>query len=159
MRGGGGIVKCTMSRSCGGPEVGRQSIELEVANLIATKPAGQLQGVCPRVGEFGIAELLRSGVQERDVEANVVPDDDGASEKFEEGGKGFVDRWGLDNHRLGDPGHDRYERRDRCSGVDQRLEGAQLLTPFEEQGADFGDPAVGRGAAGGFQVEHAEGDF
>ncbi len=79
-------------------------------------PAGQRLGACQRV-----VESASGGVEKREVEADVVPDEDRVVAKLEEGRKDGLDPGRLTNHRFGDAGQDRDEGRYAGAGVHESL--------------------------------------
>ncbi len=116
-------------------------------------------GVGGAVGEAAVAEALGGGVEEGDVEADVVADDHGLPEELEEGRQSFLDGGSFDDHGLRDARHDRDEGGDGRPRVDQRLEAGDRQTALVADGSDLGDLATGGGGSGGLEVEHAERDL
>ena len=62
-------------------------------------------------------------------------------------------------HRVGDAGEHRDERGHGDAGLHEGLELAEDLAAAHLDRADLGDAGVDRGAAGGLEVDHDEGDL
>jgi hypothetical protein len=82
----------------------------------------------------------------------------GAVGELEERRQRGAERRGVGDHRVGDPGQERDERRDRDAGLHERLELAEHLAAAHLDRADLGDAGVDRCAAGGLEVDDDERD-
>ncbi len=156
---GGGVVEGPVSRGHRRAEVGGQGGQLEVAHLGAYQAPGQGGGVGRPVGQAPIPEPLGGGIEERQVESDVVADDHRVAQELEETGQGFLDLGGLDHHGVSDPGEHGDERGYGGTRVDQRLEGAGRFAPDELHGADLGDRTIGGRASGRLEIDHTERHF
>ena len=141
-------------------EVRREGGQLAVGHLVAAEqPAGEDGGVDRGRGRPGDPVLGARRLEEAQVERGVVRDEHRAVGELEEAGEHAADPRRGGDHRRGDAGQDADVGRDLPAGVDQRLELAEHLAAAHLDGADLGDRAVPRGAAGRLQVDHDEGDL
>jgi hypothetical protein len=153
-----GVVERPVVRLVPGTEVGREGAELAVRHLVAGEhPAGQRGGVQHPGVRPGVAVPGTGRLEETDVVRRVVRDQHGAVQELQDTGQHLLDRWRRQQHRLGDPGQHRDERRDRLAGVDQGGQHPQLLAAAHLDRPDLGDPAAVRSAPGRLQVEHDKG--
>ena len=143
----------------GRAEMLRERVQPEVRHFVADEPARDRDGVDPPVRHAVVAVRDERGVEERAVEADVVPDDHRVARELEECGEHLGDARRGQQHRLGDPGQHRDHRRDRHAGVHERLEPAEQLAAAQLQRADLGDRVGARRPAGGFEVDDDERDF
>ena len=134
-----------------------QCVELAIGHVVAQQTAGERAGVDPLIRQRRPVAARQRGIEEAEVEAHVVTDDDGVTHEFEKRGEHGVDARRSRDHRLCDAGEHGDLGRDRAPGVDERLEGTEGLATTDFDGADLGDRAVVRRPAGGLEVEHAEG--
>ena len=74
--GGRGVGKGAVARRHRHPEVPGEGPELEVGHLVAHQPARQADRVDAALGQLGVAVCGQRGIEERDVEPDVVTDDD-----------------------------------------------------------------------------------
>ena len=143
-----------------GTEKPCQAGELAVRRLVTGQhPAGQPDGVQAVVARPDHAGLLAGRPQEPQVERGVVRHQHGVAGELQERRQHAGDARGVGHHGVGDPGQHRDEGRDGGLRVDQRLELAEHHAAADLDGADLGDRAGQRGAAGGLQVDHHEGDL
>ena len=136
-----------------------QGAEAAIGHLVADQPPGQRQGVDDWVDDLGIAAASECGVDERHVEPDVVTDHDGVAEE-------------LDHRREVPPrSAGRAPTIDSVMpvsiviiggiarpGLTKRLQRAEELAGADLDHADLGDQVGVAIAAGGLDVEHAEGD-
>ena len=140
------------------PEVRGESAELAVAHLVAEQDrAGEPRRVddCrlgPRAPGAGARTL-----EERHVIGRVVCDQDRTCGELEERRQCGAQRRRIHQHRVGDPGEHRDERRDGNPGLHEGLEFADHLAAPHLDRPDLGDAGVGGGAPGGLEVHHDEG--
>lgn len=138
-----------------GTEERRQRSQPPVGGLVlAHQLAGQGDGVDDLETRPRLAGRLRSGLEEGDVEAGVVRDEDTAAGELEEGGQHRVDARRLSDHAVGDPGEHLDERRDGGAWVDEGLELAEHLAATDLDRADLSDGAFVGAASGRLQVDH-----
>jgi len=130
--------------------------QFHVAHVVAHESARETKRVGVAVGEAPVPEPDRCSIEKGQVEPNVVPHDHRITEELEERGECFLDPRRVDDHRLGDAGHDGHRWGDPGSRVDERLEPADLDTALIARGADLGDRICIWGQACGLEVEHAE---
>ena len=140
-------------------EVARQRGEPEVRNLVAHESPRDRERVDVAVREARSTRRDQRGVEERDVEADVVADDHRVADELEQRGEHLFDARRGQHHRLGDAGEHGDERRDRHAGVDERLEAAEAFAAAQLHRADLGDRAVARRGAGGLEVDDDERDL
>ena len=153
------VVEGAVRGRRGRGEVGRQRGQLAVGHLVAGEQAtGQDGGVDRGHGRPGDAVVGAGGLQEPEVERRVVRDEDRAAGELEEARQHRTDAGGCRHHHRGDPGEHADVGRDLVPGVHERLELAEHLPAADPDGADLGDRAVLRGAAGGLQVDDDERD-
>ncbi len=132
--------------------------EFAVGYLVADEPTREWDGVDHDVGERITIGADQVGVQETDIEAGVVGDDDRVADEVKERWQNRFDRRRRKHHRLGDAREDRDERGDRATRVHERLEGAEAFAAAVLHGTDLGDP-IGFGVASSrLEVEDAERD-
>ena len=143
-----------------GAEQGRQRAQLAVGGVVAgDHPARQLRGVEHLEARPRPALLLREELEEAHVEGCVVGDQDAALGELEKLGEHLVDRGCSGDHRVGDAGEHRDERRDQLMRVDQGLELPEHLTAADLHRADLGDHRTGLGGpTRRLQVDDAERD-
>ena len=120
---------------------------------------GQVCGVQDHRPRPPVAGSAAGRLEEGDVERRVVGHQDAAAGELEEGRQHRLERGSAGHHDVGDAGQHRDERRDRRSRVDQGLELPEHLAAAYLDRPDLGDPGVGRGAAGGLQVDDDERDL
>jgi len=85
-------------------------------------------------------------LEEGDVEAGVVGDEDAVAGELEERRQNGLDARSRRDHRVGDAGEHLDERRDRLAGLDQGLELAEHVAAAHLDRAELGDRGR-RGAA------------
>ncbi len=158
MRGRPGVLQRPVIGGHRAPEVRRQALQSQVAHLLPDQTSGQTGSVHRVVGQPPVFEPDRGGIEEGEVEADVVTHDHCVPDELEERGERLVDPGGVDHHGLCDPGQDGDRGWDRQPGVDQCLEGPQQIAAPVLDGSDLGDGATEWGATCGLQVEHAERD-
>ena len=139
------------------PEPAGKRAEAAVGHLVAHEAAGERARVDGRVAVPIPAMALEREVEEPEIEAHVVADDDGALAELEPRGQHGVDARGGPHHGLGDAGEHRDLGRHEAARVDERVERAEASTAADLDGADLGDAVVLR-RAGGLEVDHAERD-
>ena len=66
-----------------------------------------------RFGKRPYPSRIEYGVEERQIEPDVMADDHRIADEFQESRKRFLDSGRLDHHRLGDSGQDGDVGRDR----------------------------------------------
>ena len=120
--------------------------------------ARQAHGVQGRAGEAAPLQDAQLVVQEAQVEAGVVGDQDGAGRELDEPGQHLVDERRVGDHVLADARDAGDEARDGHARIDQLREGGHLGPALYAHGADLGDLGITGRAAGGLQVDHGEGD-
>ena len=124
------------------PEERRHVIEPPVAQL-GHEAAGQTdrtQGLAHRRGD---ADGGAFGRQEPPVKAGVVGDEYAGLERPAETGGNVLEPGATDDQAVGDTGEARHPRRDRDTGVEQRLEGKVDGAALEDRHRHFEDaPAV-----------------
>ncbi|MFT3854920.1 MAG: hypothetical protein QM733_19605 [Ilumatobacteraceae bacterium] len=157
--GGHRVVEGPVRRPVGEPEAVGERAEPAVRHLVAHQPAGDGQRVDDDVRQARVPVTLQGAVDEREVEADVVPDDHGVAEELQERGQHRLDAWCGDDHRIGDPGEHGDGGSDRPPGVDERRERAEALAAAHLRRADLGDHVLDAIAARGLDVEHAERDL
>jgi hypothetical protein len=153
------VVQRPMDRLHAGAEVRGQRLETDVGHVGPHDPSSQLGGADRRALEGRIVEPLQVHVQEREVEARVVGNEDGAAGELEEGGQDRLDRRLPPDEEVVDAGQVRDEGRDRRAGVDERLERAEALSAADPDGADLGDLGLAGGSPGGLEVDDHELDL
>ena len=137
-------------------EVPGEGSELEVGHLVAHQSAREPDRVDATLGQLGVAVRGQGGIEERDVEPDVVTDDDRPADELEQGRQDLVDARRGQQHGLGDAGQHGDERRDGDPGVHERLEPSEQLTPAVLHRADLGDRAVVRRRPRRLEVDHHE---
>ena len=141
-------------------EVPGEGRQLVVAHLV---PADDLPGQPHGVEDLGAgpAQVVRGAgrLEEADVEAGVVGDEDGTLRELEELGHRGPGAGGVADHRVGDARQGLDERRDRLAGVDEGLQLAEHLATADLDRTDLGDAAVPGGAPGRLEIDHDEGDL
>ena len=138
------VVQCPMDRLHAGAEVRRERVEADVGHVGPHDPSSQLGGADRRAVEEGIVEPFQVHVQEGEVEAGVVRDEDRTSSELDERGQDRLDRRFPPHQEVVDAGQVRDERRDRRAGIDERLERAEALSAADPNGADLGDLGFAR---------------
>jgi hypothetical protein len=157
--GGQGVAEGPVRRRVGQAEVRGQGAQPVVGDLVVQQPAGQHAGVDRRAVQGRVAGPVERGGQEGQVEPHVVADHDAAAEELQQGRQDRLDRRSLPHHRPGDAGQERDRGRDVPARIDHGLQRSQALAAAQLDHAHLGDAAVGRGRAGGLEVEHAERDL
>jgi len=157
--GGEGVGQSPVRRPVRQPQPLRQRSQLAVRHLVADQPPGQGAGVDPPVGQGGAPRQGQRRLQEPQVEPDVVPDNDRGPDELEERRQYRLYPGSREHHGLGDAGQDRDLGRYPDAGIDQRLERAEALAAPQLDRPDLGDGVTGGRGAGGFEVEHAEGDL
>ena len=155
--GGERVVEGPVTGSVREAEAFGQRAEPAVGDLVADETPGQGGGVDRRVVEQRPPRSFECGLEEPDVEADVVPHDDRVADELEQRWQHRLDAGRAHHHRLGDAGEDRDGGRDGATGVHERLEGAEALTAPHLHGADLGDRVGLRRSAGRLEVDHHEG--
>ena len=135
-----------------------QGGQAAVGHLGIDQAAGQSQGVDDEIVERGTFVLLQGGVQEREVESHVVPDQDGAVDELHEGGQDTGHRRRVAHHVVADAGEGGDERGNGVARVDQGGEGAQAFAAPELGRRHFGQGAGLGAEARRLDVDDAEGD-
>jgi len=97
-------------------------------------------------------------LEEPGVEPGVVGDQDALAGELQPAGQHLGEPGGVGHHGVGDAGQDRDQGRDVGLGIDQGLELTEHLAAPDLHRAELGDGVLA-GAAGGFQVDHAERDL
>ena len=97
--------------------------------------------------------------EEREIEADVVPDDHRIADEFGQRWQHRADARCRADEGIGQAGEERDLRWDGSAGVDERLERPEELAAAYLDGADFGDLIVGSVATRGLEIEHAERDI
>ena len=92
-------------------EMSCEGLQPQVPHLVPHQTPSQPGSVDRVIAQGRVAVKRGCCIEERHVEADVVPDDDRVTDEFEEGGKSSGDVGRLDHHRLGDAGQDRDQRR------------------------------------------------
>ena len=154
---GQGVVEGAVRRLVVEPEAVGQGAEAAVGHLVAHEAAGQRGRVDGRVGQAGPAVAPEGRVEEAEVEADVVADDDGAAEELRQRRQHRVHARRGRHHRRRDAGQHRDGGRDGRARVDQRVEGPQALAAPDLDGADLRDGILVGRAPGGLQVHDGEG--
>ena len=152
----GGVFEGSMGRSHRRAEVASKRAEPEVAGLPTEEAARQCQRVDRAIGKSPIPVGDRGGVEIAEVVANVVADDDRIADEFEECGDRLGHPRSAHEHAVGDPRHDRDERRNRQTRIHQCLKRPPGFTADVSDRPDLGDAEVGGDATGGLDVEDAE---
>src|SRR5207302_9568105 len=98
-------------------------------------------GVDECVCETRLTSACEGGIEERHVEAQVVPDEHAAADELEQRREDLLDTRSRCDHRIGDPGEERDGRRDPAPWIDERVKGTEALTASQANGADLGDAA------------------
>ena len=99
--------------------------QLAIAHLFAHEAAGQGAGVDDAIGQGTVTVPAQVGVEEPQIETDVMADHDGVAEELDQRGEERVDRRRRRHHRLRDAGQVGDEGRDGDTGVDERLEGPE----------------------------------
>ncbi len=146
-------------RGDGRSEVSGKAGQAEVADLLPDQTPGESGRVDRSIGQPAVAETFGGSVQEREVEPHVVADDHGVTAELEKRRQGLVDRWSVDDHRLGDSGEDHDRRWDLHAGIDQCLERAEQVSAAHLDRADLGDLTRRRRSPRCLQVHDAESDI
>ena len=133
--------------------------EPAVGHLLLHQPSGEGTRVDEAVGQARPSRPGQLGVEESEVVAHVVADDDGLARELEEARQHLRHGRGGDDHGLGDAGEHGDGGRDRRARVHECLEGAEALASAHLDRSDLGDRAHLRRGAGGLEVEDAEGDL
>jgi hypothetical protein len=136
-----GILEGAVDRRGRCPQVPGQGAEAQVGDLVAHETAGEPQRVDAAVRQPRVAALDQGGVEEGDVEAHVVADEDRRADELEERRQHLGDRWRRQHHRLGDAGEHRDQRRDGDARVHERLERPEALAAPQLHCPDLGDLA------------------
>ncbi len=155
--GGQDVGQGPVGRPVGEPEVRGQGAELAVGHHVAHQTSGQGQGVHGGVGQALASGRGQGVVDEREVEAQVVPDEHGPADELEERGEHLPGAWGVGHHGIADAGERGDERGYAPIGPDQGLVGADQLAAPVPGGGDLGERRRGRRAAGGLDVDDHEG--
>ena len=140
-------------------EPGRQGTQPTVGHFVAHEAAREGQRVDDRVAERRTVAAQHRGIDERHVEPDVVADDHRVADELLQGGQDRLDPRCRPHHHLGDAGEHRDRRRDGTTGVHQRRHGAEALATLHLDHTDLGDEVGTTIAAGGLDVEYAEGDI
>ncbi len=149
-----------MTRLAVGTEEAGQRRQLAVrAFILGHDLAGDPDGVQMLPVGDRVAAACARRPQEAEVEGGVVGDQDAAAGELQEGRQHGVDGRRGGDHRVGDSGQDRDERRYRCGGPHQRGHLREDLPTADLDRAEFGDFTVGGVGAGGLQVHDDEGDI
>ena len=143
--GGAGVVqRAVVGRGRRAEDLGERG-EPVVRRLVAhDELARQLEGVEDREPGPRSADAGGGRLEEADVEAGVVGDEDAAGRELEEGGQRALDARRVAHHRVGDAGEHRDEGRDGLGRVDEGLELAEHLAAAHLDRADLGDAALRR---------------
>ncbi len=137
-------------------ESGGQRRQPAVRHLVSHQPASERARVDPRVRHRGPARSAAGRGEEREIEPDVVTDDDRSGTELLERGQHRLDARCRQHHRLRDAGEHRDLRRNRHTGVHERLERAEELAAAHLDRADLGDTApIGR-AARRLEIDDAE---
>ncbi len=94
--------------------------------------------------------------EEREVEADVVADDDRVADELVERRQHRTDPGCLVDDGVGQSGQHRDLRRDRPARVDEGLERAEELTATDLDRADLGDLVIGPVPTGRLEIEDTE---
>ncbi len=139
---GAGVGERTVRRHGAGPEDPGQRRKSAVVGLVARqRPAGEPRGIENVEARPGVAQVFACRLEEANVERRVVSDEHAAPCELEEGRQDRLEAGSGGHHRVGDPGQNRDERRDRQARPDQGLELALDLAPTDFDGPDLGDLA------------------
>ena len=143
-----------------GVEEHRERRQLAVGGVVpGDHPARQLGGVDHLEGRPRPPLPCREVLEEADVERRVVRHQHAALRELQERGQRRLDGRRVGDHRVGDAGQDRDERRDLGVRVHQGLELAEDLAAAHLDRTDLGDHRAGLGRpAGGLEVDDAERD-
>jgi len=136
-----------------------ERLEPDVRDVGPDEPAREARGADGGGGQRVVVEPGEVDVQEREVEARVVRDEHRSATELQERRQDLLDRWLCGHGSIVDAGEMGDERWDRDLGVDQCLERPDALAAEVLDRPDLGDPTVGRGTAGGLQVDDAERDL
>jgi len=159
VHGGAGVVQRPVGGRRAGPEHPGERAEPAVRRLVAGQdPARQPRGVHHGEGRPADPEPVRRRAQEAGVERRVVRHQHAPGRELQERRQHLLDLRGADQHRLGDAGQDRDERRQPAPRVDQRGELAEHLAAPDLDRADLGDRIVAGRPARGLQIDDHERD-
>jgi hypothetical protein len=155
-----GVVQGPVGRPGGGAEVRRQGAEPVVGHLVLVEQPPRQRGRVQHARRRPPVPVAGAGrLEEARVVRGVVRDQHRAAEELQQRRQGTLERRGRRHHRLGDPGQDRDERRDRRAGVDQRGELPEALAAAHLDRADLGDAGVLGRPTVRLQVQHHERDL
>ena len=98
VRGGERVVEGPVARAMGEPEAVGERAETAVGHLVTDEAPGERGGVDDVVGEPRPLGSFEGGLEESDVEADVVPHDDGVADELQERGEHGLDARGAHHH-------------------------------------------------------------
>ena len=152
------VLQRPVGRAVVEPEAVGQGAQAAVRHLVAHEPPGQRRGV-DGAGWRSRAQPSRAegGVEEAEVEADVVPDDDRAAEELGQRRQHGV-RCGARGATIASvmPVSTVMAGGMAQPGLTERVEGAQALAAPDLDGADLRDGILVGRAAGGLQVHDGE---
>ena len=153
------VVEGPVRRLVAEPEVSREGAELAVRDLGTHEPAGEAAGIDELIRQLRIRPGGERGVQEPEVEADVVAHDHGIADELEQRRQYPVDHGRGADHVLGDARQIDDLGWDRDAGVDEGLERPHTQPAHVLRRPHFGDSAHPRGRAGGLEVDDTERDM
>ena len=124
----------------GRPEELGERAEPDAGDPALEQAAREPHGVDHRRCEPPPGQPLHLDVEEAEVEAGVVRDEDGVARELEEAPHRELGRWRAAQRGRLDPRERRDRRRQRPPRVDERLEGLRQLELADPNGADLADP-------------------
>ncbi len=157
--GGARVVERAMRGAHRRPEVLGEGPQLHVGHVGPHDPPSEPGRAHGGIGQRRVAEVEERGVQEPDVVARVVRNEDRAAEELEQARHHRSDRRSVGDVAIGDARQVRDEARDRRPRIDQRVERSDPLAVSQLDRPDLGDGPVGRRPPGRLEIEDAEVDL
>ena len=139
-----GVRQCAVAGPRAGAEEVRERGEADAAQATGEQAAGEPDGVDDRRRDPPSRQPLHLAVEEADVEAGVVGDEDGIAREIEEAANRELHRRCAAQRRRVDPGQRRDRRGQGSPRIDERLEPLGEVEAVDPNGADLAD----RGGAG-----------
>ena len=157
--GGASVRQCPVVGGGCRAEVRGQRRQLHVGHLVAQQHLPRkADGVDHLVVGPGVAVGGARPLEEADVEAGVVRDEDGARRELEETRQHLGQFRRTSDHQVGDAGEDGDQRRDVGARVHKGLELAQYLAAADLHGPELRDGVL-TGASGRLEVDDTERDL
>ena len=115
--------------------------EFAVRNFIANESSGKSDRIDGTIRQFGTLVAFEGGLHKRQIESDVVSDDDGIADELKQRRQYRFDARSGHHHRMSDSGEHCDRWRNRTSWIHKCLKRSEAFTAAEFHCANFGNAA------------------